>query len=129
MNAYLILGLTLVAAAVLFVLLPIVRPANRPTAFDSRRAEFEARRQELYRQILEIEFDQQVGKVDAADARTLCDRLLAQAAGLLAEQSTEKGAPEPEVEIEAEIEREVAALRRALRGSGDTVTELGATRP
>ena len=125
MTIYLALGLLLVAVAVIFVLLPIVRPAAQQVALDSRRAELEAQRGELYRQILEIEFDQQIGKIDAADARALCEALLARAARLLASQSTESGS----AEIEAEIEREVAALRRALRPSGETVAELGATSP
>jgi cytochrome c-type biogenesis protein CcmI len=99
-----ILGIVLVAAAAAFVLLPLARGAkvepvwSEPTATD---------RASLYRQVLELEFDRELGKLSAEDYEHLAGGLLARASQALLD---EKGAVG---ELDAEIEREIAAARAA----------------
>jgi hypothetical protein len=108
MSPFLLLGLLLALLALAFVLYPILRPRAAAVEPIAQPAELEERRRTLYRQILDIEFDQQVGKVDETDARELTERLLHQAASLAAQQST------AEAEADAELEREILAVRRSL---------------
>jgi hypothetical protein len=119
---YAALGLLLALAALLFVLLPVLRPASTVQEAGRRGREREAQRRELYRQILEIEFDQRTGKIAPDDAQQLSERLLARAAQLVAVD----GRQPTVADAAAEIEREVAALRRALEGEPDR--QLGPAR-
>jgi cytochrome c-type biogenesis protein CcmI len=121
-TVYIALGLLLALVALLFVLLPVLRPGPSAREAGGDGREREAQRRELYRQILEIEFDQRTGKIDPDDARQLSERLLARAAWLLSAD----GRPSTDGEAAAEIEREVAALRRALEGAPDR--QLGPAR-
>jgi hypothetical protein len=121
-TVFVALGLLIAIAALTFVLLPILRPTPADREAGRERRERELQRSELYRQILEIEFDQRTGKIDPADARQLSKGLLARAALLVAADGSHLASGE----AEAEIEREVAALRRALEGS--PARELGAAR-
>ncbi len=115
MTGFVVIGLILALLAVSFVLYPVLRPqparAGQPAA-SLERAE---RRHAIYRQILDIEFDQRVGKIADTDARDLSAALLREAADLLStEPSTERGA---DPGADAEIEREIAAVRKALVAS------------
>ena len=108
MTGFVALGLLLGLLAVLFVLYPIVRPGSARAEAAADSAELAGRRYALYRQIVEIEFDERVGKIEPADARALTSALLEEAAGLLATESSAV------LDREREIEREIAAVRRAL---------------
>jgi hypothetical protein len=99
-----ILGIILVAAAAGFALLPFVRGA-RAEGLTSEPAPPD--RFVLYRQVLELEFDHQLGKLSAEDLAQQSNELLAEAGLALRE---ERGTM---VELDAEIEREIAAARAA----------------
>jgi hypothetical protein len=114
-----IVGIVFVAAAAAFALLPFVRGTSTLEA-SSTSAESTADRYGLYRQVLELEFDYQVGKLSSADFEQLSRELLAQAGSSLRQ---ERGSFEA---IDEEIEREVAAARAAFaaaRRSGRTEAE------
>ena len=100
-----IVGIALVAAAAVFVLLPFSRgthlveaPVSEPEGPD---------RFQLYRQVLELEFDRDVGKLSQDDFEQLSSELLARAGQALQE---ERGST---AELDEEIEREIAAARKA----------------
>jgi hypothetical protein len=101
-----ILGLVLVAAAAAFTLLPFTRGTSTletsSASVDSRTDRFG-----LYRQVLELEFDHQLGKLSAADYEQLSQELLAQAGEALRDERGSLGA------VDQEIEREIAAARAA----------------
>lgn len=108
MSIFVLFGLLLGLLAVGFVLYPLIRPGvARARAADPTR-ELEERRFALYRQILDIELDQRMGKIDPADGQQLSASLLTQAAVLLAQQSMAVEA------IDRQIEREIQAARQAL---------------
>ena len=111
MSIFAMLGLLLASLALVFVLYPVLKPTpdSEVTQDDAELAE---RRRALYRQILEVEFDQRLGKLDEADARELSESLLSQAAALLAGESSVWR------DIEAQVEREILAVRRALAMDG-----------
>lgn len=109
-----ILGIALVAAAAAFVLLPFARrervelpPPDAPTTD----------RFSLYHQVLELEFDHQLGKLSTADFEQLSNQLLAQAGQALRE---ERGALSA---IDVEIEREIAAARAAFAAARQTTLD------
>jgi hypothetical protein len=104
-----ILGLLLVATAAVFALLPFVRgsQASSDSTSEPLLASLATDRGQLYRQVLELEFDYQVGKLSEADYRELSSSLLAQAGELL---RVERGSLS---ELDEEIEREIAAARAA----------------
>jgi hypothetical protein len=99
-----IVGVLLVALAAAFALLPFARAtAKEPIVAEAATAD----RFALYQQILDAEFDFEVGKLDAEDYQRLSAELLAQAGQALRE---EQGSV---AEVDAEIEREIAAARAA----------------
>jgi cytochrome c-type biogenesis protein CcmI len=100
-----ILGIILVAAAAAFVLLPFARGAHveRTAALSNAAAD----RFGLYRQVLELEFDRDMGKLSQADFEQLSAELLAQAGAALRDERGVLGA------VDEEIEREIAAARAA----------------
>ncbi len=100
-----IVGIVLVAAAAAFVLVPFARGAQleAQAPFESASAD----RFRLYRQVLEMEFDRDMGKLSDADFEHLSSELLAQAGQALRD---ERGSL---VQIDDEIEREIAAARAA----------------
>ena len=120
MSVHLVLGLIVLAIAVAFVLAPLVQPRAAAPVADDAAAERRAARQSLYRHILEIEFDQQVGKVSAEDAGELTADLLRQAAALLGE---EPGPVREADQARAQLEAEIAAVRRALNAGRRTSLE------
>jgi cytochrome c-type biogenesis protein CcmI len=100
-----ILGIVLVAAAAAFVLLPFTRGTHLEQVASSTNAT--ADRHAIYRQVLEMEFDRDVGKLSQADYEQLSAELLAQAGEALREERGTLG------EVDDEIEREIAAARAA----------------
>jgi hypothetical protein len=107
-SVYLLVGLLLSGLALIFVLYPIVRAAGRRTPLEAEPLELPERRRALYQQVLDLEFDQRLGKVSDEDAREQSAVLLREAAGLLALEA------DGERDLDAGIEREVAAVRRAM---------------
>lgn len=67
-------------------------------------------RLQIYQQIIELEFDQQTGKLSVEDCQELSSELLARAARLLRADARE------DVDVDEEIEAEIAAARRAGAG-------------
>jgi hypothetical protein len=116
-----ILGIGLVAMAAAFVLLPFARgprvesvaPSDNPTADRMR----------LYRQVLELEFDRDMGKLSQTDFEQLSTQLLAEAGAALRQ---EHGAMS---EVDAEIEREIAAARAAFAAARQSTREMNAETP
>jgi cytochrome c-type biogenesis protein CcmI len=110
-----ILGIVLVAVAAAFVLLPFARgphlesvvPSDNPTADRLR----------LYQQLLELEFDRDVGKLSQSDFEQLSAELLAQAGAALRDERGAMGA------VDAEIEREIAAARAAFAAARQSTRE------
>jgi cytochrome c-type biogenesis protein CcmI len=100
-----ILGIALVAAAAAFVLLPFARGTHLETALPSDNPT--ADRSRLYQQVLELEFDRDMGKLSASDYDQLSAELLRQAGASLRDERGTLGA------VDAEIEREIAAARAA----------------
>src|SRR5207253_6447429 len=74
-----IVGIVLVAAAAAFVLLPFARGAQLEVAPAVTPDSDTPDRLALYHQVLELEFDQQLGKLSAEDFQQLSAELLAEA--------------------------------------------------
>jgi hypothetical protein len=116
-----ILGVVLVAAAAAFVLLPFARgprvesvvPLENPTADRMR----------LYQQVLELEFDRDMGKLSRSDFEQLSAQLLAEAGAALREERGVMG------EVDAEIEREIAAARAAFAAARQSTREARTETP
>lgn len=100
-----IIGMLLVAAAAAFALLPLVRGAHQPEVVALATPATE--RGQLYRQVLELEFDHRLGKLSDEDYRELSAGLLARAGDLLREERGWLG------DLDEQIEREIAAARAA----------------
>ncbi|MDQ6670825.1 MAG: hypothetical protein M3069_08750 [Chloroflexota bacterium] len=98
------LGIILVATAAAFALLPFAWTTRAETPSLAARL---PDRFGLYRQVLELEFDHELGKLSAEDLEQQSGELLAQAGQALSE---ERGSIS---EVDAEIEREIAAARAA----------------
>ena len=114
-----LLGAVVVILALGFVMLPLLRRrvpgrlgvADAPSPADDPRVAGPADRREIYRQILDLDLDHRVGKLDDADYRELSEACLARAAALLAEEERDTAA------ADERVEREIAAMREALRSS------------
>ena len=113
MSIFVLLGLLLSLLAVAFVLYPLIRPGVARARADDPIRELEERRFALYRQILDIELDQRMGKIDPADGEQLSTSLLAQAAALLAQQSVTVEAIDRQIEQEIQATRQALALRES----------------
>ena len=99
------LGIALVAAAAVFALMPFARGARSeppPSSYGSS-----VDRVALYRQVLELEFDRDLGKLSTQDFEQLSAELLAQAGEALREERGNLSA------VDEEIEAEIAAARAA----------------
>jgi hypothetical protein len=107
-----ILGIILVAAAAVFALVPFARGARaealvlEPLAAAAAAAAAPDRFV-LYRRVLELEFDHQLGKLSAEDLAQQSNELMAEAGEALRVERGSIG------EIDEEIEREIAAARAA----------------
>jgi hypothetical protein len=103
-------GVLLVATMAAFALWPLL--ARRGVAATGALAKAPGdERFLLYRQVLDLEFDHQTGKLSKEDYELLSAQLLGRAASLLQE------AHEETKELEDILEREIAAARRALSSS------------
>ena len=101
-------GLLAVAACAAFALLPLVRQSAAPRV--SAEMAQPAERFDLYRQVVDLEFDRQTGKLSAEDLEVLRAELLARATTLAREQQRD------DRDIAEQVEAEIAAARAALRG-------------
>lgn len=110
-----IVGIALVAAAAAFVLLPFARGAHLENAVVTIVQT--ADRHALYRQVLELEFDRDMGKLAEEDYRRLSAELLAEAGEALREERGALGV------VDEEIEREIAAARAAFAAARRVRTE------
>ena len=102
-----LLGIALVAAAAAFALLPFVRGVSESSNDAAEPEPLGTERGQLYRQVIELDFDRQLGKLSEEDYRELSAGLLSQAGQLLREERGTLG------ELDEEIEREIAAARAA----------------
>jgi hypothetical protein len=105
-----IVGIVFVIAAAAFALLPFATRGDPEPVFSTPSSD----RFQIYRQVLELEFDHDLGKLSDDDFHTLSAELLGQAGASLRQ---ERGTAS---ELDAEIELEIAAARAAFaaaRGS------------
>jgi hypothetical protein len=100
-----VIGIVLVAAAAAFVLVPFARGARAESSSPSEEPSVD--RFGIYRQVLELEFDHQLGKLSTADFEALSGELLARAGEALQQERGRLSA------IDEQIEREIAAARAA----------------
>jgi hypothetical protein len=121
-----ILGIVLVALAAGFALLPLARGSSAAgTTTTTADALQSTDRSLVYRQVLELEFDYQLGKLSTEDFQQLSAELLGQAGQLLREEHGDLA------ELDDEIEREIAAARAAFsaaRQSGRSKRTAGTAR-
>jgi hypothetical protein len=120
-----LVGVLLVAGAAGFALLPLVRGARRTDDVLAPPDDPRLERQQLYRAVLDLEFDRQTGKLSQADFEQLSGELLARAADQL---RATRGQLE---DVDAQIEREIAAARRALAAAASAAASgrAGPTTP
>jgi hypothetical protein len=116
-----IVGIALLAVTAAFVLLPLARGSH--DVEDSSAAEAaQPERFQLYRQILELEFDHQLGKLTAEDCQQLSAQLLGQAGEMLRDERASLA------ELDDEIEREIAAARAAFTAAKRTSKRTASVR-
>jgi hypothetical protein len=117
-----LVGIALVACAAGFALLPLARGSRAAPV----RAAAPARdRSLIYQQVLEVEFDYQVGKLSTEDFHQLSAELLGQAGELMRAERGDIG------ELDDEIEHEIAAARAAFaaaRRAGSSKRAAGTPR-
>ena len=106
-----VLGIVLVAAAAAFALLPFARGVPREATPSEGGS---ADRFTLYRQVIELEFDFQMGKLTGEDYTKLSGEILAAAGQALRDEKGSLG------EVDEEIEREIAAARAAFAATRRT---------
>lgn len=112
-----IVGAVALLAALCFVAYPLFRRSPVAPAQPAEPS-FSVQRADVYRELLELEFDHRVGKLNDADFRQLTDACIARASALVAaEERTTKA-------LNARIEREVAAMRAALRSHAKSGEEV-----
>jgi len=115
-------GIALVACAAAFALLPLARGSRAAPVHAAAPA---SDRSLIYRQVLEVEFDYQVGKLSTEDFHQLSAQLLGQAGELMRAERGDIG------ELDDEIEREIAAARAAFaaaRRAGSSKRAAGTPR-
>lgn len=114
MSAGLILGIVSAAAALLFVLLPLLRSEERPEEATARAAAgapaLERLRDELYATIVELDFDHAVGKTDEEEYQRERAELKRQALAVL--RLLDEGEAGVAGRLDDAIERDVALARR-----------------
>lgn len=117
----LIIALLIAAAALLFVVWPLLQTGDEPIWIDDDRlSDLLGRKDSALRAIKELEFDSQVGKVSEADYARFNDRLRRQAIGYI--QQIERLTPY-NAALEEELEVEIARQRRTVNDSVDVEAE------
>ena len=114
MTVELWLGALLVVLALAFVAYPLLRPRAAPDAHVAEVDEAAGStvdRYNVYREMLDLDFEHRLGKLNDDDYRELSEACLARAAELLAQEDAR------ESEAAERAEREIAAMREALRSS------------
>jgi cytochrome c-type biogenesis protein CcmH/NrfG len=109
-----ILGGLVVVSVLAFVVLPLLRGRRAAPATLTPDGPVEERAT-IYRELLELELDQKVGKITDADYRELGDALLARAAALISDEDAQ-------VTADDEVEREIAEMRKSLRAPESALT-------
>jgi hypothetical protein len=103
-----VFGALVVLAVLAFVLLPLVRrAAPRPATPPASSPAVE--RAEIYRELVELELDRRIGKLDEGDFRAQSDALLERAAALISEDDAAA------TDAERLVELEIAAMREEIR--------------
>ena len=116
-------ALLLVAAVVLFILLPVARGQHASLAReDDELTDTEARRRVTLLALRDVEYDYHTGKLDEADYLALRKELSSEA--LAALRAAEDDPDAPDLDLEAEI----AAVRAGLE-SGTTCGSCGHRNP
>lgn len=110
-----LLGALVVVVVLAFVVLPLVR--RRASGSVPVVASPADERAAIYGELIELELDQRVGKVDEADYQALSETLLARAAELIAAEDALSG------DADSEVEREIAAARESLRLGASSARE------
>jgi len=111
------LGFLIVAAVAVYVAWPLFKPtSSRLSAIPvDDLADLQSRRQVLYREIADLDFDRRVGKVGEKDYRTERDGYVTEAASLLQQLDRDslrsRRALAEMTSIERELEEEIRALR------------------
>lgn len=113
-----VLGGLVVAGVLSFVVLPLFR--IRPSMDTDAPIGLAEERAAIYRELVELELDQKVGKVTEADFRELSDALLARAAALIAADEGERASDDDAIELE------VAVMRESLRSARSQPAERAA---
>ena len=103
-----LLGTIVVVGVLAFVVLPLLR-RQQPTPDDQHTIDPTNERTEIYRELLELELDQKVGKIAEADYQEISDAMLARAATLISQEDADSLASD------AQLEREIAEARAALK--------------
>jgi cytochrome c-type biogenesis protein CcmI len=111
-----LLGVLVVVAVVAFVVLPLLR-GRRADGETQVSPDPASERAAIYRELMELELDQKVGKIADADYREINDALLARAAALISQEDADTAA------ADAQVEREIAEARKALRQTDSTPAE------
>jgi hypothetical protein len=110
-----LVGVALVAGSAVLALLPLVRGSRAADDVAPRADNPDADRLQLYRAVIDLEFDYQTGKLSLSDYQLLSAELLARAGDQL------RASRSQHADVDAEIEREIAAARKAfaatLRGA------------
>ena len=106
------LGAVVVVLVLAFVVLPLVRRRATSAAVATVPSLAE-QRAEIYRELTELELDQRVGKISAADYQEQSETLLARAAALISVEDAEAAA------VERQIEREIADARASLKQTSE----------
>ena len=104
-----LLGLSLLVLAGLFVARPVLMPAPRPNQ-PTKRQQLEAHKENLLEQIGSLDFDLETGKIAAEAYQEQRDGLMGQAAATL--QELDELVQEVPADLDAQIEAAVARLRR-----------------
>ena len=116
-----VLGGLVVLAALAFVIWPLFRPVSSPETVAETETSPAEQRAAIYRELMELELDQRLGKIDEADRQAQADALMARAAALIGEEDATRES------IDERLEREIAAERQSLYRSA--VSRTGETQP
>ena len=106
-----VLGGLVVLGALAFVIWPLLRPVSTPTTVAESEPSPAEQRAAIYRELVELELDQRLGKIDEADHQAQADVLIARAAALIGEDDDTRE------NIDERLEREIAAERESLHRS------------